>query len=473
MVASEMAPFARSGALADTLHCLPSALQKRGHKVSVILPLYRSVLEQKQYDFKKTGVRFSVSVGEAQQECEVFEARAENGVQIFFIRRDEFFDRSGLYGNEGRDYQDNSARFIFFSKCAVELARRLTPSPDLVHGHDWQCGMIPVYSKFRNLPFPHVLTVHELSFQGNFWSCDFALTNLPPDYFSPGGVEFYGSLNFLKAGMLFSDQVVFPSEMFISDAMQTGHGCGMEALIQELRDKMVGIPEGVDNQTWNPAEDPSLPVHFSGSDIAPKSQCRTVLLEKLALRADPKGPVVAMVTRLFRDKGFDILLPALDRILSTDCRLIILGKGEPEYEVALKSASKRHAGRLTYLCEQEGDLSRFIFGGADILLAPARLESSGVRVMQALRYGVVPVVRASGGLRQIVEDFDPATEQGNGFVFYQFSADALLDSLRRACELYPKKQIWEKLMHRGMTRNFSWDGAAERHERMYQSLLGI
>lgn len=473
MAASEMAPFARCGALADTLHALPSALQARGHKVSVVLPFYRSARECREIQPKPTDVRFNVNVGNATYECRIYEARLKNGLQVIFIGKDEFFDRSGLYGSEGRDYQDNSARFIFFAKCVLELARRLDPIPDVIHGHDWPCGLIPVFSKHRHLPFPQVLTVHDLGFQGNFWSCDFALTNLPPEYFSPAGVEFYGSLNFLKSGILFADRVIFPSELFIDEIQRPGHGCGLETLLRQQRHKLIGIPEGVDNNLWNPATDTSLPANYNLENLGPKAVCKAALLEKLHLLPNPTGPVLAMVTRLLQDKGFDILLPALDRLLSGDTRIVILGRGEEPYEAGLKAAARRHAGKFHYESDINEELARQIYAGADILLAPARLESSGVRVMQALRYGVVPIVRASGGLRQIVEDYDPATGNGNGFVFYDFTADALVDCLRRALDAWREPETWQKLMHRGMSFDCSWSAAAERHERVYRQLLRL
>ena len=470
MAASEMAPFARSGSLADSLLALPSALQARGHQVSVVLPFYRSAREQTTFPAKATGVRFSVQVGDASHECRIWETRMDNGLQVIFLGKDEFFDRSGLYGADGRDYQDNSARFIFFAKAVLELARRLDPSPDLIHGHDWPCGLISVFSKIRNLPFPQVLTVHDLGFQGNFWSYDFGLTNLPQEYFSPKGLEFYGSMNFLKSGLLFADRVIFPSDLFIDEIQRPGHGCGLENLLREQRAKLVGIPEGVDDTTWNPGLDPVIAQQFDAAKPQGKIVCRQVLLQQLGLAPNPTGPILAMVTRLLQDKGFDILLPALDRLLAADVRMVILGRGDAPYEAGLKAAARKYVGKLHYEQDVNEDLARQIYAGADILLAPARIEAGGTRVMQALRYGVVPVVRASGGLRQLVEDYDPATGHGNGFVFYDFTAEALVDSVRRASEAFRKSEVWTQLMGRGMAFDCSWAAAAERHERLYAQL---
>jgi len=471
MAASEMAPFASSGSLADVLQALPAALQERGHQVSVVLPLHRSAREQTEIPLASTKVRFSVTVGEASMECEIFEAKLKNGLQVIFVARDEFFDRTGIYGTNGRDYQDNASRFIFFNKAVVELSRRLDPLPDLIHGHDWQCGLIPVFSKYRNLPFPQVLTVHDLGFQGNFWSQDFGLTNLPPDYFSPHGVEFYGSMNFLKSGIVFADRVIFPSDLFISEAQEPGHGCGMETLLKESADKLVGIPDGVDGDVWNPATDSRLVANFSREEPAGKADCKEALLAGCSLRPAPQGPVFGMVTRLLQERGFDILLPALDRILADDSRLIIVGEGEAPYEAQLRTAARKHAGKLHYHQGTDADLARRVFAGSDMLLAPARLEAGGIRVMQALRYGAVPLVRASGGLRQIVEDFQPSAGTGNGFVFFDFTSEALVDSVRRAKEVFANKKTWGKLMGRAMEADCSWEASASRYERLYRALL--
>lgn len=472
MAASEMAPFARSGSLADSVASLPAALQRRGHQVSVILPFYRSAREQKSVPISSAGLKFSVPVGDATMECEIFEAKTDSGIQVFFVGRDEFFDRSGLYGTEGRDYQDNAARFSFFAKCVVEVARRLDPLPDVIHSHDWQCGLVPVFAKFRNLRFPQILTVHDLGFQGNFWSHDFALTNLPADYFSPHGLEFFGSLNYLKGGIQFADRVIFASELFLSEAQEPGKGFGMEGLLREQRDKMAGIPDGVDDLSWNPESDVHLAKKFSASDLSGKSDCCSAILSFCNLKASPAGPVFVVVSRLLQSKGLDILLPALDRILAGDSRMIVAGDGDAPYVAQMKSAMKRHPGKLCFLQSCEEAVLHRVLAGGDILLAPAKLESSGIRTMQALKYGVVPVARASGGLRQIVEDYDPVTKNGNGFVFYDFTSGALVDCVRRAEECFSDVALWKDLVRSGMARDCSWAGSAESHEKLYSQLMG-
>jgi len=472
MAASEMAPFARTGSLADVVASLSGELLTRGHEVSVVLPFYRNVKDVPGAKVRPTGVKFTLPLGEKRMGCEVFETTAPNGVQVFLLRRDEYFDRSGLYGIEGRDYQDNSERFIFFCKGVIELARRFDPVPDVVHAHDWQAALVPVLLDAARLPFKRVLTVHNLAFQGNFWSYDFGLTNLPASYFSAAGVEYYGSLNCLKGGILYADSVIFPSERATAEAKTPEFGCGLDPVIREQSLKLVGIPDGVDYSIWNPETDTSIPKNYSASKLGKKSECRSALLEELDLEPKPAGPVYSMICRLIEPKGFDILLPALDRILADDVRLVILGEGEANYQTALAIATRKHRGKLAYIKPHDNELAHRILAGSDSMLAPARIEPSGVSVMYGLRYGVLPVVRACGGLHQIIQDYDAGREVGTGFVFYNYSADALVDSTRRAREVFNDPAAWQAAMKRAMAADFSWQSSALKHEELYSRLTG-
>jgi len=472
MAASEMAPFARTGSLADVVASLSGELQTRGHEVSVVMPYYRQVKEVPGAKIKPTGVKFTLPLGDKKMGCEVFETTAPSGVQVFLLRRDEYFDRSGLYGIEGRDYQDNSERFIFFCKAAVELARRFDPAPDIVHAHDWQASLVPVLMRAAKLPFKSVLTVHNLAFQGNFWSYDFGLTNLPASYFSASGVEYYGSMNCLKGGILYADSVVFPSERAAAEAKTPEFGCGLDPVIREQALKLVGIPDGVDYSIWNPETDKTIAKTYSASKLTGKTACRDALLKELGLDPKPTGPVYSMICRLIEPKGFDILLPALDRILADDIRLVILGEGEANYQTALAIATRKHRGKLAYVKPYEPDLAHRILAGSDGMLAPARIESSGVTVMYGLRYGVLPVVRACGGLHQVIQDYDPAHDVGTGFVFYDYSPDALVDTTRRARSIFNDQPAWQATMKRAMATDFSWQSAALKHEELYSRLLG-
>ena len=290
MAASEMEPLARTGGLGDVLRSLPAELAKRGHEVSVVLPYYRSIRENRSLKVKSTGVETTVQVGGKRLDAEILTCVAPNGVQVFLVRRDEYFDRSGIYGSEGRAYEDNVERFIYFSKAVVELARRISPAPDIVHVHDWQTALIPVYVKEYGLPFQTVLTIHNLAYQGSFWGIDFGLTNLPGKYFTSSGVEFHGSLNFLKGGILFADAVTTVSEMYAREIQTPEYGCGLEGVLRENSGKMVGILNGADYTTWNPATDRLIPKKYKPGSLAGKKTCRDKLLEEFGLRKIPQAP---------------------------------------------------------------------------------------------------------------------------------------------------------------------------------------
>lgn len=464
-----MAPLARSGGLGDVLETLPAELQKRGHEVSVVLPYYRSIRELRGLKIKTTGVQMTVQVGSKRLDAEILECIAPNGVQVFLVRRDEYFDRSGFYGAEGRAYEDNAERFIYFSKAVVELVRRMKPAPDVIHVHDWQTALIPVFIHEYGLPFRTVLTLHNIAYQGSFWGIDFGLTNLPGSYFTANGVEFYGNLNFLKGGILFADALTTVSERYAREIQTPEYGCGLDHVLQQVGGKLVGILNGSDSTLWNPATDKWIPRKYRPNSLAGKRTCREALLAKFDLDPNPAGPVFAMVTRLAEQKGFDILFPLLDRLLADDVRLIILGEGDPDYESALLFAQKKHKGRFAFRKDFDDPLAHLIEAGSDITLIPSHFEPCGLSAMYSLKYGTIPVARACGGLHQIIQNYDPSTGGGNGFLFFEYSPEALWDSIGNAKKVFADAQTWKTLIQRAMNSDFSWSAAAEKYERIYES----
>ncbi len=470
MASSELTPLARTGGLGDVLAALPGELQKRGHEVSVAIPYYRSVRENTALKKKNTRVTVTVQVGAKRVEAEIFECKAANGAQVFLIRRDEYFDRSGLYGADGRDYDDNVERFIFFSKAVLELARRVTPPPDVIHAHDWQTGLLPAFAREQALPFKTVLTIHNMAYQGSFWGLDFNLTNLPPSWFAPRAVEFFGRLNFLKSGIVFADAITTVSERYAREIQTQEYGCGLETVVRENAGRLTGILNGTDYSLWNPATDKLLPKKFSATSLAGKKVCRQAMLEKLGLEKNPRGPVFAMVTRLAEQKGIDLVLPLIDRLLADDVRLVVLGEGETNYEFELMIAEKKHAGRFAFRRGWDESLSHLIEAGSDITLIPSHYEPCGLTAQYSLKYGTIPIARACGGLYQIIQDYDPASG-GTGFVFYDYTAEALWDSIGRAKKLFQNSQAWESMMTRAMACEFSWARAAEDYEKIYEWIL--
>lgn len=469
MVSSEMEPFARTGGLGDVLEALPEQLAKRGHEVSVVLPFYRSIRENASFKITKTGVVISVRIGSKKIDAEILTCKTKAGLQIFFVRCDEYFDRSGFYGVDGRAYADNAERFMYFSRAVVELARRISPTPDIIHCHDWQTALIPAMVREQNLPFKTVLTIHNMEFQGNFWGLDFALTKLPPGYFH-SGFEFHGGVNFLKGGIVFANAITTVSERYAFEIQTSEYGCGLENVVREQAGKLRGILNGIDDAIWNPANDELIPQTFSAQSLAGKTVCREKLLANFGLEKAPAGPVFAMVSRLAEQKGIDLLLPLLDRLLAADVRLIILGEGEIAYERELTLASKKHPDRFAFRQGFDDRLSHEIVAGSDATLLPSHYEPCSLSAMYSLKYGSVPIARACGGLHQIIQDHDPATDSGSGFLFYDYTPAALWDCIGRARKIFANRQLWSSIVRRGMETNFSWENSAAQYEKIYARL---
>lgn len=470
MVTSEMSPLARTGGLADVLEALPKVLQNRGHEVSVILPFYRVIRENPAIKPQPTGVRVAINVGAKRVEAEILQATSPDNIQLFLVKRDEYFDRSEIYGSADRAYDDNAERYIFFSKAVVELARRLSPQPEIIHCHDWQTALIPVFIKDQKLPFKTILTIHNLAYQGSFWGVDFGLTNLPTHYFGARGVEFYGALNCLKGGILFADGVTTVSAVYAREIQTPEHGCGLDAVIRENSYKIRGILDGADYDEWNPETDKLIPRKFKFGSLAGKKACRNALLEQYKLDAKPAGPVFSMIGRLAEQKGLDILIPVLDRLLADDVRLVILGAGESAYETALSTYAKRYAGKFAYIREFSQKAAHLIEAGSDINLIPSHFEPCGLSALYSLKYGTIPIARAVGGLQQIVREFDPVSKEGHGFLFYDYSADALWDVILNAKRMFATPANWSVLVDRAMACDFSWPNAAAEYEKYYQEI---
>ena len=471
MISSEGWPLVRSGALADVLVALPRELKARGHEIALAMPYYREIRANKKVKAKPLRVSVQVSLGEKTLAADLLEGRTTEGLQIFFVRCDELYDRPGVYQERGEPYSDNAARFIFFAKATVEVARRMKPSPDILHCHDWTGALVPVLVRHQGLPFSTVLSIHHLADQGNFDSWDFALTNLPARYFEPGGLEFFGRLNLLKGGILFADRVVVSSEVYAQEIQSQSLGEGLDGVLREHAHKLSGILGGADYQRWDPATDQLIPARYGPDTVRVKRRSRDALLEQLQLAPDPRGPVFGMVTRTVEAKGFDILMPVLDRLLADDVRLVILGKGEAAYETALAIAARRYPNRLAYVHDYDEALAHLIEGGSDCALIPSRVEPGGFSAMHSLRYGVLPIARGTRGIEQIIADYDPTTNRGYGFLFYQYGSEPLWDAIKRAKEIFRDRAEWERLIRRALALDFSWGLAAEMYERLYRDLI--
>jgi starch synthase len=317
-----------------------------------------------------------------------------------------------------------------------------------------------------------MLTIHHVAEQGSFWGLDFALTNLHERFFTLRGVEFFGRINFLKGGILYADRITTVSERYLREMQTPTSGCGLDVVLGENAHRLTGILHGADYTRWDPASDRLLPAHYDASTLRGKQVCRDALLTQMNLAPEPRGPVFGMVTRVVEEKGFEILMPLLDRLLWDDVRLIILGEGDPAYETALAVAARKFPTKFAYQKDYDEKLAHLIEAGMDITLIPSRFEPAGLSAMYSLKYGALPVARATGGIQEIIEDYDPAADSGYGFLCYEYSTEAFWDAIKRARGIFRDREVWITLMERAMARNFSWDASAQRYEELYGELVG-
>ncbi len=472
MISAEGSPLQRAGALVDVMDALPSAVRARGHEVSVALPFYREIKENRAFKKKDTGITVDVQVGNKTYVARYLEGRSAGGVQLFLVRCDEFFDRPGIYGERGKPYEDNAARFIFFCKAALELARRLTPQLQILHAHDWAAALVPVFVYAQGLPFKTVMTIHHVADQGSFWGLDFGLTNLPERFFTLHGVEFFGRLNFLKGGILYADRITTVSEHYRREIQTLSGGCSLDGVLRENAHRLSAILDGADYTRWNPASDRLLPARYDARRLRAKQVCREALLKEMNLASAPRGPVFGMVTRVVQEKGFEILVPLLDRLLWNDVRLIILGEGDPAYQTALAVAARKFSTRFAYEKNYDDKLAHLIEAGMDISLIPSRFEPAGLSAMYNLKYGALPVACVTGGIQEIIEDYDSTMDSGYGFLCYEYSSEAFWDAIKRTRQIFRDRRLWTKLMKQAMARNFSWDVSAQHYEDLYRELVG-
>jgi starch synthase len=470
MATSEFSPLGSTGDLGDQVSILATELKELGHDVSVVMPYYRSVREGK-YEVRPTDGEFQINLGGKRASSDIVETISPEGIQIYLIRRDEYFDRSGIYGADGRVYEDNAERFIFFSKAVLELAHRLTPSPELIHCHDWTSALIPVFARDRQMPFRTVLTVHNLEHQGSFWSFDFALTGLPGSYFGPRGLEFYGRLNFLKGGILQADAVTLPGEAALFEAFTPQHGFGLDSVLQENRFHLYGIPHGVDYSQTNPPLDKLIgkPQKSEAADI--KSSGRQAILEQLELEKNPHGIVLHLPIESNDEAAFGPVKPIVDLVLTADTCLVVTGKGSDQDLADIIIAERKYPTRFAYRPEADATLRQLALGGADVVLLPSSLGYRGTNAVAAMRYGTLPIVKTHGGVHQLVSDYDPASEGGCGFIYDDHSPMALWDSIRRANQLYQRPEEWKKLTERAKALDFSWRESAKAFAKLYANLL--
>jgi starch synthase len=470
MATSEFSPLASTGDLGDQVRILTTELKRLNHDVGVVMPLYRSVRESN-LKLSTSNIDFQVSLGGKRVSADVVETTTPEGIQVYLIRRDEYFDRSGIYGAHGRAYEDNAERFIFFARAVLELAGRVASGPELIHCHDWPTALVPVFVKDRQLPFQTVLTVHDLEYQGSFWSFDFALTSLPGSYFGPGGVEFYGRLNFLKGGILHADAVTLPGEVALFEAFSSQLGYGMDGVLQENRFHLFGIPHGVDYSRTSPPYSELFAESLKPGFANGKTGCRRALLEQLELVKDPKGIVINLPVESHDGVAFNYAKPILDLVLTADTCLIVTGTGADLDVTDMIIAERKYPARLAYRPEADTKLRQAALAGSDVVLLPSSLGLYGVNALAAMRYGTVPIVKSQGGVHQLLSDYDSAASSGCGFIYNSNTPLALWDAIRRANDLYHRPDEWNLLAERAKSADFSWVETAKAFAMLYANLL--
>jgi starch synthase len=466
MVSSEVAPFAKTGGLADVVGSLPPVLRSYGEEVAVVIPRYGSI------DLKtarRVWDHLPVYLGPDSYPVSIYQAPAE--FPVYLVDCPPLYDRKGLYGESGLDYPDNHIRFAVFCRAALGVARNLFRT-DIFHCHDWQTGLVPAYLRTTLATDPTFLgcrtlfTIHNLGYQGLFPKTALAEVALDPSVYRPDGMEFYGRVSYIKAGIEFADALSTVSPTYAREIQTPELGFGLDARLRERANVLTGILNGVDYTEWSPQMDPHIPAHYSIEDLGGKAICKRKLLEEFGLPAEAMDrPLLGIVSRFTRQKGTDILAEIAAQIVAEDVYLVALGTGDPEYEEFFIRMQAEHPGRIAARIGFDEGMAHRIEAGADIFLMPSRYEPCGLNQIYSLHYGTVPVVRATGGL-------DDTIEEGTGFKFADYSGQALLEAIRAAVRAFADHEGWQEMMRRGMRKDFSWKTSAAAYSALYRRVLG-
>ncbi len=482
MVTPEAHPYAKTGGLAEVAAALPDALGRLGHDVTIVLPRYRGI--------DVTGAEAqaaNVPLGTSMQSVTFHRRQERQGVTAVFVDVPELFDREGLYNVDGVDYPDNAWRFAMFSRAALEYARVRGERPSIIHAHDWQTGLLPVFQKMLFSPdpivggVPVVFTIHNLAFQGVFPSSILPGLGLGWEVMHVDALEYWGNVSYLKGGINFSERITTVSPTYAQEILTPELGFGLDGSLRRRAADLIGIRNGIDVERWDPTRDDRVGATYSAAELSGKAKAREVLLETVGLRPAMKAgptrkagpaqpPVIGVISRLTDQKGFDLIAAAIDELMSLDAMWVMLGSGERPYEDLWRSLAARYPDRVSATIGFDETLAHRIEAGADIFLMPSRFEPCGLNQMYSLRYGTVPVVRATGGLADTVRD--AAESGGNGIRFTEYTPAALADAVQRALELFRNPKQWKKLQQAGMRGDFSWDASAREYVKVYEGVAG-
>ena len=478
-VTTEAVPFAKTGGLADVAGALPQELNRMGENVTVVMPAFRQVF-QAGVPIETTDITFQVPIAGKTVEGRLLRSKLPGSdVPVYLIQQGQYFDREQLYGEGGEDYADNCERFVFFCRAVLAMISRLGLGPDIVHCNDWQTALIPAYLKSEYADKPGfrqiktLYTIHNLAYQGSFWHWDMGLTGLDWSLFNWQQMEFYGKLNLMKTGLVFADWINTVSPRYAQEIQAEELGCGLDGVLRSRADRLSGIINGVDYGDWNPATDPRLAENYDVDSFREKKAvCKAALQQEMGLPQEADALLIGLVGRFVQQKGFDLIGKVIPEWLGTTrAQWALLGTGQPEYENQLRHLANNFPDRVSVCNTFSNDLAHRIEAGADVFLMPSRYEPCGLNQLYSLRYGTVPIVRATGGLADTITDATNEALAGgtaNGFSFEPYEAQSLSAALWRAQNLYRDKAAWHRLIETGMRQDWSWSRSAEEYRQLYR-----
>jgi starch synthase len=479
LVASEAVPWAKTGGLADVAGALPEALAELGHDVTLILPHYRAAARVAPHP-TSTPWRYQVPLGGGHVEGGVSQGVSPHGsVRVLFIDQPQFFDREGIYSAHGADFPDNPARFLFFSRAAIEAMRLADLRPDIIHVNDWHTGILPVYLREYYAPFPEVsraaivMTIHNLAYQGRYGQWVVPLAELPWHLFDWRALEFYGQFNFLKAGMAYAQKITTVSPTYADEIQTPDYGHGLDPLLRHRADDLTGIVNGVDTDVWNPRTDSQIARRYDERTFTEgKAACKQALQRDLGLPVRADIPLLAQIGRLDPQKGWDLLLPVASEMLKRDdAQFVVLGTGQWHFQEALTNLEKRFPKRLRAIMQFSPTLAHQIEAAADFFLMPSLYEPCGLNQIYSQIYGTIPIVRRTGGLADTVIDPDDATKErpATGIVFEHADQTGLRWAIERGLKLWKDQPVRDAMIKAGMTRDWSWRQSAVEYLKVYEA----
>jgi starch synthase len=483
-VASEVSPFAKTGGLGDVSGAFPKSLKTKNQEIRVIMPKYKIINERK-YILREV-IRLKdipVTINNVTISINVKSAfLPDSKVQIYFVEIPEFFGRAGLYSDNatGKDYVDNAQRFAYFCKGALETLKILSWRPDIIHCNDWQTALIPLYLKtlyqsdefFRDIKT--VFTIHNFAYQGVFKSKSSVSLDIDESLVEKDGpLELFGNLNLIKGAINYSDWITTVSETYAKEiSSDKNFGYGLEKALQKRSKNYSGILNGVDYNVWSPLTDKFIPFKYSSEDISRKAQNKQALLTRVNMEYDEGIPVIGMISRIVEQKGFQLLIQALESLVELNFQLIVLGTGDKKLEKQLQSWQRRFPKKISLSTAFDETLAHMVEAGADIFLMPSSYEPCGMNQMYSLKYGTIPIVFKTGGLADTITEIELEQNTGNGFVFEKYTAKELTKTIKKALRIYKKKDFWTELQLRVMQEDYSWDLPTEKYHEIYSRILG-